>query len=292
MKIAFIGLGQMGAPMARRLVDSEPVRVFDQSEEASAAFGAAAAGSLAEAGAGAEVIITMLPNGAIVREALLGDGGALANAAAGAIVVDMSSSDATGTRALAADLAKRGIVLIDAPVSGGVAGAVDGKLTIMVGADDPAAVAGVTPLLERMGSRVILVGPAGAGHAVKAINNVIAAAIIAVTSEGTVIGERFGVDPLVLLDVINSSTGRSGVSETLFKGQMLPRKFAAGFALGLMAKDVGIAEALSQAQGGATPVIDATASSWRAARDALGATEDFSSFLKYVEQQNGGRPVT
>jgi 3-hydroxyisobutyrate dehydrogenase len=293
MKVALIGLGQMGAPMARRLIDAGfDLSVHDVSESARAAFGERATSSPREAATDADIVMTMLPNGKIVHEVLLGDSGALSVAAPGAIVVDTSSSDAIGTRTLATELARRGFRLVDAPVSGGMGAVAEGKLTIMVGGDDEAAVERVRPLLDQLAARIIRVGPVGSGHAVKSINNVIAAAIIAITSEGFVTAERFGVDPNILLEVLNSSTGRSGVSETIFKTQMLPRHFKVGFALGLMSKDASTAEGLADALDVPAPVMAAVAAGWRDASAALGGGEDFSNYLRHVELTSGGKAIT
>jgi 3-hydroxyisobutyrate dehydrogenase len=293
MKVAFIGLGQMGGPMSRRLIDAGfDVTVYDSSPHILADFGERGAESGAEAARDADVVVTMLPTGKIVRDVLLGSGSALDHVAQDAVILDMSSSDPLGTREIAGELAARGHALVDAPVSGGMGAAAEGKLTIMVGADQPSAIDRVMPILERLGGRIVRVGSAGSGHAVKAINNAIAATIIAATSEGFVVGERFGVDPHVLLDVINSSTGRSGVSETIFKSQMLPRSFKVGFQLGLMTKDVATAASLAAALEVDAPVMLSTAAGWRAASDAIGPTEDFSTYLKHVEQQSGGRPIS
>lgn len=293
MKIGFIGLGNMGAPMARHLIaQGFDLSVFDTSAEAVAGFGAASASSLADVGRGRDIIITMLPNGDIVRQALIGDGGALADAGPGTIVVDTSSSDAGGTRRLGAELRERGIALLDAPVSGGVALAGEGKLSIMVGTDDQLAFDRVRAVIETLGSRIIPVGGLGAGHAAKAINNAIAAAIVGVTAEGLLLGQRFGLDPQTLLDVINASTGKSQVSDTIFRSQILPRKFSLGFSIGLMAKDVGLAVSLVDQLGLDLPMLATAGSTWAAARDDLSPQADFTAYLRHVENDNGGDPIS
>lgn len=287
MKVGFIGLGNMGAPMARRLLaNGHDLKVFDTNAALAESFAPDWVGSLRDVGADRDVIVTMLPNGQIVREVLLGEHGALSHAIPGTIVLDTSSSDAAGTVALGAELKQLGFALIDAPVSGGVPLAVQGRLAMMIGSDDSATLDRVRPALEAFGDRHIQVGGLGCGHAAKAINNAIAAAIIAITSEGLTLGERFGIAPATLLDVINSSTGRSQISETLFKTQILPRTFAVGFSIGLMAKDVGLAESLCNRLGLDLPVLDAVSTSWAAARDALGHNTDFTAFLRAVEARN------
>jgi len=287
VKVGFIGLGNMGAPMARRLIaNGHDVKVFDANPRVAESFREHWAGSLRETGADRDVIVTMLPNGQIVREALLGKEGALRQARRGVIVVDTSSSDAAGTVSLGAELKALNVALVDAPVSGGVPLATQGKLALMIGTDDPALLDTVRPVLQAFGERHIEVGKLGAGHAAKAINNAIAAAIIAITSEGLLLGERFGVTPATLLDVINNSTGRSQISETLFKTQVLPRTFALGFSIGLMAKDVGLAASLGERLELKLPVLETVSQSWAAARDALGANTDFTAYLRAVEARN------
>lgn len=293
MRVGFIGVGQMGAPMARRLIDAgHSLRIFDVNADSRAAFGELAVSSPREAGRGAEVVITMLPHGEIVREVLTGEAGALADADEGVVALDTSSSDAIATRMLASELSARGVMLIDAPVSGGMGAVAAGKLTIMVGSESPAALSRVRPLLEALSSRLIEVGPSGAGHAAKALNNVIAATILAVTSEGVLAASRFGIAPNVMLDLLNASTGRSGVSETIFLSQILPRTFNVGFATGLMAKDTGIAANLARILEADTPLIDLAASQWAKAAQCLGSGSDFSNYLCFVEQCNGGAAIS
>lgn len=290
MKVGFIGLGNMGAPMARRLLaNGHDVKVFDTNAALAQSFTPAWVASLREVGSDRDVIVTMLPNGHIVREVLLGEHGALSRARPGTVVLDTSSSDAAGTVALGAELKQIGFALIDAPVSGGVPLAAQGKLAMMIGSDDRAPLDRVRPVLDAFGDRHIEVGGLGCGHAAKAINNSIAAAIIAITSEGLVLGERFGIARSTLLDVINSSTGRSQISETIFKTQVLPRTFSLGFSIGLMAKDVGLAASLCDGLDLDLPVLDAVSTTWSAARDTLGPNTDFTAFVRAIETRNVAR---
>jgi len=285
MKIAFIGLGAMGRPMATHLLaQGFDLRVNDANTDLADAFGDAWASSPAKAAQGATVVVTMLPNGHIVRDVILGSGGIADALGSGGIVVDTSSSDAGGTVALGDELKARGISLIDAPVSGGVPLAAEGKLTLMVGGTDEAAFATAQPLLETLSGKLIRVGGLGAGHAAKAINNAIAAAIFAVTSEGVEMGARFGLYPASLLEVINASSGRSGISEGLFPSQILPRKFALGFGLPLMAKDVALADKLRDELGLKLPMIEAAHRQMQAALAALGQQADFTDYFRYNEQ--------
>ncbi|MEX0591504.1 MAG: NAD(P)-dependent oxidoreductase [Xanthobacteraceae bacterium] len=234
-----------------------------------------AATDLAQLGRSINVVVTMLPTGREVRDALLRmDNGALAaNLRAGAIVVDMSSADPVGTRALGKELAERGIALVDAPVSGGVRGAKDGSLAIMIGGD-PAAIAAVRPMLEKMGKRQFEVGALGCGHAMKALNNFIAATNFAAAAEALRVGQAFGLDPATMVDVVNSSSGRSSVSENLLKQEVLSGRFAFGFTVGLLAKDVAIAASFGEQIGMDNPIGQLTRDLWAEACDALGPERD------------------
>jgi len=285
MTIAFIGLGAMGRPMATHLLaQGFELRVNDANPGLADHFGKAWASSPADAARGAKIVVTMLPNGDIVREVVLGSGGVAEALGAGGVIVDTSSSDAGGTVALGEELKARGIALIDAPVSGGVPLAGEGRLTLMVGGTDEAAFETAQPLLAALSAKLMRVGGLGAGHAAKAINNVIAAAIFAVTSEGVETGARFGLDPTALLEVINASTGRSGISEGLFPAQVLPRKFALGFGLPLMAKDVALANKLRTELGLKLPMIEATHRQMQAALQAMGPAADFTDYFRFNEQ--------
>lgn len=236
MNVGFIGIGNMSRPMAANLARAGvPLTIFDADPAQSARFAGdhdcTVAVSLAELARAVDIVVTMLPTGPIVRDVLLqADGGALAGALAeGSIVVDMSSSEPEGTRKLGAELGRRGITLIDAPVSGGVPGAEAGTLAIMIGAADDAAVERVEPILSDMGKRLFRTGPLGSGHAMKALNNYVAAAGFTAAAEALIIGEHFGLDRAVMIDIINNSTGRNFNTEHPIKDHVLPRSFAAGW---------------------------------------------------------------
>src|SRR5262249_49392586 len=197
-----------------------------------AEFGAAAAASPG-AFAGAEVVVTMLPDGAAVRDAVLDwEGGIAAALRPGAVVLDMSSSDPVGTRGRAADLAPLGIALIDSPVSGGITRAESGTLSLMVGGTDEAAFARVRDVLETVGERIFRTGPLGSGHAMKALNNFLGASAYTTAAEALAIGREFGLDPGVMLDVFNASTGRSFNTEHVMKEDVITGRYGTGFALG------------------------------------------------------------
>ncbi len=292
-RIGFVGLGQMGVPMARNLLKAGyALTVFDADAKALRAFCEAHPGALAAAGPRAlgqdcPVVITMLPNGSIVRQVVLDGADCLAaGLAGGAIVIDMSSSSPVGTRELGAALAERGVALIDAPVSGGVKRAVDGSLAIMAGGD-----AGVIdrcePVLAAMGKEVFRTGGLGTGHAMKALNNFVSAAGFAAAAEAVLAGTRFGLDPATVVSVLNASTGRNNSTENKFPQQVLTRKFAAGFSLGLMVKDLRTALEVARATGMPAPIAEATLEQWARSEDLLGVQADHTAMAQYIEHLAG-----
>ncbi len=294
-RIGFIGLGNMGMPMAANLGrGGHDVMAYDVAAERAHRFARAHAArateSLAELAAHAEIAITMLPTGREVRDAVLeAQGGAFAaGLRSNAIVVDMSSADPVGTRRLGADLARRGIRLVDAPVSGGVPGARDGTLAIMIGGEAET-VAAVKPVLAAMGKHLFEVGGLGCGHAMKALNNFLAATSSAAGAEAVTIGRRFGLDPAVMTDVINASTGRSFASENLIKQHVLSGSFSTGFALGLLAKDVKIAADLAQQIGIEAPIGRLINQMWSEAREAVGGDQDHSRAWAYWQSRADDR---
>jgi len=292
-RVGFIGLGQMGRPMAARLrAAGLPLRVFDRRAEAVHDFvgehGGAAAASLAELGAGSDVVVTMLPDGEVVRRVVLGDGrddadrllGALP---AGSVLIDMSSSSPTGTQALGALLATHGVDVLDAPVSGGVARAEDGTLSIMVGGD-ASVVSRVRAVLASMGARIFETGVLGSGHALKALNNLVSAAGLIAAAEALLIGRRFGLDPVVMVDVFNASTARNNSTENKLKQFVLSRRFASGFALDLMVKDLTTAVDLAHATGTPVPFGAACRELWAAAQAELESGADHTAVVCWLER--------
>ena len=270
--IAFIGLGRMGQPMAANLAkEGFAVRSFDLN-------GSGTCGSAREAAEGAEVLITMLPDADAVREAVLD---ALPALKPGAVVVDMSSSDPAGTRALGLALAKNDIELVDAPVSGALARAIDATLTIMAGGD-AGVIARISPVLEKMGNRIFHVGPLGAGHAVKALNNYLGAAGTLAGFEALLVARAFGLEPKAMLEAINASTGRNSTTERKIPQQVLTGAFSSGFKLALMAKDVAIAARLARDLGIDAPYLRKTLELWRAAQKSLPAAADHTEIFRYL----------
>jgi 3-hydroxyisobutyrate dehydrogenase len=289
-RVALIGLGLMGLPMGQRLLAAGfSVHGADISAEARAAFdhaGGTAFGRASEAAEGAAAIITMLPNGRVVRAALFGEHGAAPALASGTPVIDMSSSAPTDTQALGEDLAARGIPLIDAPVSGGVRRARDGSLAIMAGgaADH---IARAMPILQAMGRTIIPTGPLGSGHAMKALNNYVSAAGLVAACEALLVGARFGLQPDTIVDVLNASTGRNNSTEVKLEPFVISRSFAAGFSLALMAKDLRTAADLAAHLGVHAVGVADSAALWEAALASLGPGADHTEIFGFLEQRAG-----
>lgn len=288
--IAFIGLGQMGLPMTRRLIQAGfAVRGADPAEGPRLALveaGGSAFASATEAAEGADMVITMLPNGAIVRDALLGAGAARA-LAKGALVIDMSSSAPTDTVGLAADLEPLGLTLIDAPVSGGVKRAIDGSLAIMAGG--PAeAVERARPVLAAMGKSIFATGPIGSGHAMKALNNYVSAAGLVAACEALLVGGQFGLAPETIVDVLNASTGRNNSTEVKMKPFVISEAFNSGFSLALMAKDLRIAADLADHLDLPLPQIQSVATLWENAKAGLGTQADHTEIHRHLKALAAG----
>jgi 3-hydroxyisobutyrate dehydrogenase len=286
--VGFIGLGNMGIPMSRRLIDAGcAVTGFDLNPAARDAFAVAGGRAVESAVAvleGADVVILMLPNSAIVNS-VVNDAAFLAAIAMNTLVVDMSSSEPLLTRDLAATLRERGIHLVDAPVSGGVKGAGAGTLTIMAGgSDDDIATASV--VLDVLG-RVNHVGPVGAGHALKALNNLMSATHLWVTSEAMIAGMRFGLDPTVMLAAVNGSSGRSGSTENKWPNFVVPETYNSGFGLQLMLKDMRIALGLSQQLGVESVLGQQAVALWAQAAEELPSGADHTEVARWLAERAG-----
>jgi 2-hydroxy-3-oxopropionate reductase len=241
-RVAFIGLGIMGRPMARRLLGAGfPLTVHSRSPgpvDELVAEGASRAGSPAEAASGAGVVVTMLPDTPDVEHVVLGEEGVRAGAAAGSLVIDMSTIDPGAWRRIAVELAAAGVDALDAPVSGGERGAIDGTLSIMVGGE-PAAFERARPLFEAMGANVVHVGPSGAGQVAKACNQLVVAATIEAVAEALLLAERSGVDAANVREALLGGFAGSRILEV--HGQrMLDRAFEPGFRARLHRKDARI----------------------------------------------------
>ncbi len=280
--VALVGLGNMGLPMGRRLAEAGyRITGYDTQPAARDRFrgqGCAVADDLAAAVGDAAAVITMLPDGKIVRtvvEALR------PHLAPGAVVIDMSSSDPVGTREFGAGLAATGIAFVDAPVSGGVKRAVDGSLAIMAGGDE-ATIDRVEPVLAAMGKSIFRTGPIGSGHAMKALNNYVSGAGLVAALEALRVGKAFGLDPSVMVDVLNASTGKNNSTENKLKQFVISGTYASGFSIGLMAKDIRTADDLAHAMGVRTPLADDCAAFWDEAARALGGDADHTAIDRHL----------
>jgi 3-hydroxyisobutyrate dehydrogenase len=293
--VLFVGVGAMGRPMAARLAaagaalrvaDADP----DRARTVAGDLGAPAVGpaGLPAAAATADDVVLMLPDSTVVEKVLVGPEGLLDDLRPGSRVVDMSSSRPASTVALAARAARADVALLDAPVSGGVARAVTGELSIMVGADE-AAYADALPLLEPMGHDVTRVGPPGAGHAMKALNNLLSAIGLVGASEVLSVGKAFGLDPQVMLQVLNGSTGRNHATEVKMEKFVLSRAFDSGFSLQLMVKDLRTALDLAHETGTPVPIGASALEEWTAALRTLDPGADHTEVAAYVEGRAGTR---
>jgi 3-hydroxyisobutyrate dehydrogenase len=282
--VAVIGLGNMGAPMGACLIKAGyGVTGFDlleQARERFAATGGRTASDVAAAAAAAEVVIMLLPNGKIVREAV---SAMRPHLRGGSILIDMSSSDPIGTRSLGEELIASGTAFIDAPVSGGVRRAVTGTLAIMVGGDG-ATIDRVEPLLRAMGSSIFRTGALGSGHAMKALNNYVSAAGLVAAVEALQVGRKFGLDPALMADILNASSGKNNTTELKLKQFIISETFDDGFPLRLMAKDVRTADDLAHALGIATPLADLCAGLWDAAARELSERANNTEMIRYMER--------
>ncbi len=291
-KIGFIGIGAMGTPMAGNLAKAGyKLMIYDADPQRALALAATheveIAESLAALGTACQTVITMLPDGKIVRRVLCGDNDHFRDCVVtglkpGSTVMDMSSSSPLGTRELGALLEKRGIKLIDAPVSNGVRGAIAATLAIMVGGDK-AIFEHCRPLLEKIGNQIFHAGPLGAGHAIKALNNYVSAAGLVAACEAVIVGRSFGIEPGVVVDIINASSGMNNTTKNKVKQYMISGAFNAGFTLGLMAKDVRTALEVAEAMQGPTRMAKHTSAVWDDAEQQLGAAADHTAMFRYLE---------
>ncbi len=288
--VGFVGLGSMGWPMAANItrggysvigLDADAGRADAWVREHG---GTAATGP--EDFAGVQLVVTMLPNGKIVRDAIL-DGGIADALPDGAVVIDMSSSEPWETVSLGPELAQRGVTLLDAPVSGALPRAIDATLAIMLGGEDEAAIERAVPVIETMSERIFRTGPLGSGHAMKALNNFITGTGFVATCEALIVGTKAGLDPAVMLDIINVSTGRTFTSQVIGPSEIVPRRFASGFALALLAKDVGIADQLAQELGVDAPTARLVVERLRGALGELDPTADTTLAMTVWERDAG-----
>jgi 3-hydroxyisobutyrate dehydrogenase len=287
-KVAFLGIGNMGWPMAANLVKAGfDVTVADvvpgRADAFAAETGGKAAPTPAEAAKGADCVVTIVPTSKQVAEAMEAVAPALAK---GMLVIDMTSGQPGRTREIAAGLAERGVAMIDCPVSGGVPRARTGQLAIMAGGEE-ADLDRADAVLKAMGTSIHRCGPIGAGQAMKALNNLVSAGGYLIGIEALLIGQRFGLDPAKMVDVLNASTGMNNSTQKKFKEYVLSRRFDAGFGLDLMVKDLSIALEVGRETTTPTPFAALCREMWASAAALLGPGADHTAVAKLSEQMSG-----
>jgi 3-hydroxyisobutyrate dehydrogenase-like beta-hydroxyacid dehydrogenase len=288
-RIGFVGLGQMGGPMTKRLLAAGySLVVHDARAEAQdtlVAAGAEAAGSPAEVAAQAALVLVSLPTPDVVRAVALGQGG-LVHGSAMRRYVDLSTTGHAVAVEVAAALAERGVTTLDSPVSGGVRGAIEGTLAVMV-AGDADELERTRAILEVFG-RVFHVGERpGLGQLMKLANNFLSATAMAATAEAVVLGVKGGLDPAIMLDVINAGSGRNTATEDKFPRQVLTGAFGAGFTAGLLSKDLTLCAAAAEALEVPMPVGATVSAQWRRAVAELGADGDITRIVECAERAAG-----
>jgi 3-hydroxyisobutyrate dehydrogenase len=290
-RIGFVGLGVMGLPMARHLATAGfPLSVFDLNPAPLAQLahqsGVVVAQSLRAVAEASDIVITMLPSGREVSEVVLGKGGLLRGFKAGDLLLDTSSSEPWHTREIAAQLAEHDVGMVDAPVSGAEAGAIAAELVFMVGGD-AAAVKRVMPLLNVLGRRVFHLGPVGAGHVMKSINNLVTAVTFMATAEGLILGTGCGLDPAAMNEVLNESTGMSWITRNHIEPRILSRRFDDPFKLDLMMKDINIALQLAAGLPLRIPLSAWTQARWDEIRAASPKASSVSEIVRRLEIEAG-----
>lgn len=290
VRVGFLGLGAIGRPIAAHLARGCDLAVWNRTAERAASFAAETGATVAPtpraAAEGREVVFTCLPNSPEVEAVLAGPDGLEAGLSRGAVLVDLTSGMPGASRRIAERLASKGIGFVDAPVSGGVAGAEAGTLTIMLGGSG-ADIARVLPLLERFGKRIVPVGPVGAGHALKAVHNALIAVNIFALGEGLTALAKAGVAPAAALDVINNANGRSFVSERLVPERVLTGLWPRTFRLALLDKDVDIARQLADDQGIEAPMLQTVSRLLHEAHQELGEEADHVEAIRLHERRAG-----
>ncbi|HEY5210280.1 MAG TPA: NAD(P)-dependent oxidoreductase [Stellaceae bacterium] len=291
-RIGFIGLGVMGAPLAGHLAKAGyQVTVYDLDPVAAARIAApynnvAVAASPKAVGAASDIVITMLPSGREVSAVALGAEGVVQGLKPGGLLLDTSSAEPWHTKAVAARLALAGIAMVDAPVSGAEAGAKAAELVFMVGGAE-ADIARVRPILEILGKQIFHLGPVGSGHVMKAINNLITAVTLMATTEGLIAGTKLGLDPTIMNDVLDASTGGSWVGRTQFRQRIFNRAFDDQFKLALMMKDINIAGRLAEDAALDLPLSRMAQELWAVIQAGLPADASLSELVRTMEQRSG-----
>ena len=292
--VGYIGLGKAGASMASNIPRAGfNLIVRDADPEREKAFAAANANTtVASSGPSGfkdvDLIVTMLPQGMVVRSVLLGDNGIASSLKPGTIIIDTSSSSPFDTIALGADLASHNLTLIDSPVTQKHLHDTDtGQATLMVGSDSDSAVESAMPVLKTMAKYVFNMGKLGSGHAMKTLNNYVSAASIVALSDALVTGQKFGLDPVQMIDVLNVGTGRNFSTTDSYMSDALPRKYASGFQLALLIKDVGIAKSVFEHEKFETDMPDLVLRYFKEAMSDLPGDADHTELLKGWEKRAG-----
>jgi len=289
MDIGFIGLGNMGAPMARRLIEAgHRLVVYDTRNDAVAPFvalGAQLASSPADVADRVETVLASLPEPPVVAKVATGEGGVIEGKRVKRFV-DLSTTGAQVAAEIAAALAKKNIAQVDSPVSGGVAGAQKGTLAVMV-SGPPEHIDAVKNALAVFGKVFVIGHRAGMGQTMKLANNFLSATAMAATSEAVVMGVKAGLDPAVMIDVINAGSGRNTASTDKFPKAILPRSFNLGFATALMLKDVRLALAEAKALDAPHEIMSAVVGAWEAANSEIGGNADFTTVIQPIERRAG-----
>jgi len=290
MRIGFLGLGAIGAPMAAHLASRESLTVWNRTApratEFAARHGARIAATPREAATGAEVVLTCLPTSREVEALLDGPDGLEAGLQRGALLIDCTSGDPGTSRRIAQRLAGKGVAFADAPVSGGVSGAEAGTLTVMVGGDEETFTR-ARPVLAAFGKRIERLGPVGAGHAMKAVNNALLAVNLIAVGEGLAALVKAGVLARTAVEVLNASSGRSFVSEILVPERVLTGRWPRTFRLALLDKDVGIARTFLHEAGVEGPMLELAGQLLSEARAQLGEEADHVEAIRLIERRAG-----
>ena len=288
LSLGFAGLGVMGRPMASHLAAAGHAMTLYEvvpglASELAATLGAHAASTPAELAARSDVVVTMVPNGSVVQQLVCGDDGLLRGLKPGSLVLDTSSSEPWLTEATGRLLVAAGCAMVDAPVSGAQWGAEAAELVFMCGGSE-ADVERVRPLLDVMGKAVFHLGPLGAGHAMKCLNNLVTASNFLAVVEALAIGKRVGLDPAAMVDVLDRSTGMSWISQTHLRQRVISRSFDDPFKLQLMLKDIGIAMQLAKSADVPAPLSALGHELWRAAARDAAADASVSELARWVER--------
>ncbi len=286
VRVGVIGLGNMGRPIAENLLRAGfPTTVFDLQPKAMDALrraGAQPAAAPAAAARQSEILFLVVPDSRAVSQVLFGRNGAARGAAAGSVVVDMTTGDPHCSRPFADRLARQGIAYLDSPMTGGATGAKAGRLLLMVGGDR-SVYARCLPVLRRISKRAIHVGPVGSGHVMKLVHNHVSHAVFAATCEGVALGQRLGLSPKDMLEVFNEGNARSYTTEVRFPKFILPKTYDSGASFNIVCKDMALVRALGRRAKFRLPINECTYRYWKHAVDAGMGREDWSKIVLLLQ---------